>query len=284
MAEQTIAQWLHASTEKLRASSDSARLDAEVLCAAILQKDRSYLYAWPECALTAAQLAQLDQYVVRREIGEPIAYILGEKEFWSLPFYTNEATLIPRPDTEIVVQTLLEFMDAESMISGQCRVLDLGTGTGAIGIAIAHEKPCCHVTALDVSAQAVALAERNVERLQVTNITLLQSDWFSNVHGRFHYIVSNPPYIDDKDPHLMRGDVRFEPHSALIAKDGGLDDIRKIIMRARNYLEPGGYIFIEHGWQQARAVQKILSDAGYSAVATRQDYGHNDRVSYGRWP
>ncbi|HBX0054311.1 TPA: peptide chain release factor N(5)-glutamine methyltransferase, partial [Klebsiella pneumoniae] len=199
---------------------------------------------------------------------------------WSLPLFVSPATLIPRPDTECLVEQALARLP-----TAPCRILDLGTGTGAIALALASERPDCEVTAVDVMPDAVALALRNAEHLGIANVTISQSDWFSALDGqRFATIVSNPPYIDAADPHLAEGDVRFEPLTALVAGDQGLADLAHIIREGRQYLQPGGWMLLEHGWTQGEAVRALFREAGYLDVATCRDYGDNERLTLGRLP
>lgn len=214
----------------------------------------------------------------RREQGEPIAYLVGEREFWSLPLSVSSATLIPRPDTECLVEQALARLP-----SMPCRILDLGTGTGAIALALASERRDCAVIAVDINADAVALARHNAKKLAIDNVCFLQGSWFEPVSGRFALIASNPPYIDANDPHLNEGDVRYEPHSVLVAAAEGMADLAAIVSQAPGYLEPGGWLMLEHGWQQANAVQERLKNSGFSAVMTCKDYGNNDRVTLGQW-
>lgn len=258
------------------ATSDSARLDVEVLSAWVLNKDRAYLFTWPERLLSSEQETQLSDLLARRLNGEPIAYIVGEKEFWSLPFYTNASTLIPRPDTEVLVEHVLARLPEPPQ-----NILDLGTGTGAIAIAIAHERPDCQVDAVDRVIEAVGLTKKNCLRNQVKNVSAFQSDWFSKIEKRYDVIISNPPYIDASDEHLNQGDVAFEPRSALVADDEGLADIHHIVHGAKAHLSVGGVVVIEHGYQQKEGVQSIFRAAGYSNVVTEKDYGGNDRVTFG---
>lgn len=262
---------------KLACVSESANIDADLLMLKVIQKDRAFLFARPEFQLDDHAYGHFSQLLDRRLAGEPIAHIIEEKEFWSLPLKVNKHTLIPRPDTEVLVEKVLEFLPTES-----CRVLDLGTGSGAIALAIAKERDDCELTAVDVVAEAVELAKENATRLQITNISVFQSNWFSSVEGMFRCIVSNPPYINSSDEHLNMGDVRFEPRTALIAENEGYSDIELIVEQAKKYLMPEGGLFIEHGWQQGENVRDIFSQAGFLAVATYQDYGGNDRVTFGR--
>ncbi|ANG93117.1 peptide chain release factor N(5)-glutamine methyltransferase [Enterobacteriaceae bacterium 155047] len=269
--------WLRMAVAAL-AESESPKRDAEILLEHVTGKARSFILAFGETALSAAQETQLTELLARRKRGEPVAHLTGEREFWSLPLYVSAATLIPRPDTECLVEQALARLPA-----GPCRILDLGTGTGAIALALASERPDCQVTALDVMPDAVALAKRNVERLGLHNVQVLQSSWFTGVAGQsFGMIVSNPPYIDEHDPHLNEGDVRFEPLTALVAADEGLADIEHIITTARQHLVPGGWLLIEHGWTQGQAVRERFLQAGYADTETCRDYGGNDRLTLGR--
>lgn len=269
--------WLRMAVAAL-AESESPKRDAEILLEHVTGKARSFILAFGETALSAAQETQFTELLARRKRGEPVAHLTGEREFWSLPLYVSAATLIPRPDTECLVEQALARLPA-----GPCRILDLGTGTGAIALALASERPDCQVTALDVMPDAVALAKRNVERLGLHNVQVLQSSWFTGVAGQsFGMIVSNPPYIDEHDPHLIQGDVRFEPLTALVAADEGLADIEHIITTARQHLVPGGWLLIEHGWTQGQAVRERFLQAGYADTETCGDYGGNDRLTLGR--
>ncbi|WP_145506871.1 peptide chain release factor N(5)-glutamine methyltransferase [Yersinia alsatica] len=270
-------QWLSLAAARFN-QSDSPKRDAEILLSFVTGRARTYLLAFGETVLTAEQLALLESLAARREQGEPIAYLVGEREFWSLPLSVSSATLIPRPDTECLVEQALAHLPATP-----CRILDLGTGTGAIALAIASERPDCSVVGGDIKADAVALARHNAEKLAINNVYFLQSSWFESVSGLFTLIVSNPPYIDANDPHLNQGDVRYEPHSALVAPAEGLADLAEIIRQSPAYLAAGGWLMLEHGWQQAEAVQKLLKNAGFSAVMTHKDYGNNDRVTLGQW-
>ncbi|PSU80899.1 peptide chain release factor N(5)-glutamine methyltransferase [Photobacterium phosphoreum] len=262
------------------AGSNSPQLDSAVLLCHVLDKPRSYLLTWPEKQLDEAQLATFSTLLARRIAGEPIAYIVGEREFWSLPLKVSPSTLIPRPDTERLVELALEKIPAQA-----CQVLDLGTGTGAIALAIASERADVAVTGIDLRLEAVALATENSHRLSITNSRFLAGSWYSPLEQQpqFAVIVSNPPYIDEADPHLIEGDVRFEPKSALVASDNGLADIRIISQDGRQYLLPGGWLLMEHGFEQGIAVRTILEQLGYAQVSTSQDYAGLDRVTMGCW-
>ena len=270
--------WLRQAASELSAS-ESPKRDAEILLEFVTGKARTYLLAFGETQLSAEQEAQLATLLARRKTGEPVAHLVGEREFWSLPLYVSPATLIPRPDTECLVEQALSRLPAQA-----CRILDLGTGTGAIALALASERPDCEVTAVDVMPDAVALAQRNVARLGFPNVTVLQSSWFSALDNRtFGMIVSNPPYIDEHDPHLTQGDVRFEPLTALVSANEGLADIVHIVTTSRQHLLPGGWLLVEHGWTQGDAVRDVFIAAGYRAVETCCDYGGNDRLTLGQW-
>ena len=273
----TVADLIRLSTE-LAEISDTARLDIEVLICHVLKKDRAFLFAWPEHQLTEQQLNDFQTAFECRKKGEPIAHITGEREFWSLPLQVNPSTLIPRPDTETLVETALQFP-----LPDDARILDLGTGTGAIALALASEKPNWKIIATDVQADAVALAERNRARLGFDNVEIMQSDWFAALGDQqFDLIVSNPPYIDPVDPHLQQGDVRFEPLSALIADNKGLADIDVITAGASKYLMVDGWLLVEHGFDQREIVEAIFFEQGFTLVDGRRDMNGKDRVAFGR--
>jgi release factor glutamine methyltransferase len=259
--------------------SPTPRLDAELLLAHALGKSRSYLHTWPERELDAPQLERYQAALARRQAGEPVAYILGQQGFWSLELEVASHTLIPRPDTELLVETVLALLPATP-----AALLDLGTGTGAIALALASERPAWRLTGVDRVAEAVALAERNRARLKLANASFVASHWFSALAGqRYQLIVSNPPYIAADDRHLAEGDVRFEPSSALVAGADGLDDIRLIIQQSPDYLQTAGWLLLEHGFDQAAAVRELLSARGFSAVESRRDLGGHERISLGRF-
>ncbi|HDU3832771.1 TPA: peptide chain release factor N(5)-glutamine methyltransferase [Klebsiella aerogenes] len=275
----TFRQWLTQAIARLGAS-DSPRRDAEILLGHVTGKARTWILAFDETVLTAEQLAELEALLARRVNGEPVAHLVGQREFWSLPLFVSPATLIPRPDTECLVEQALVRLPQTA-----CRILDLGTGTGAIALALASERADCKFTAVDFMPDAAALAARNAAHLALNNVTVLQSDWFSALKGqRFAMIVSNPPYIDETDPHLAEGDVRFEPRTALVAADQGLADLAHIIREGRQYLLPNAYMLLEHGWKQGEAVRALFNEAGYLDVETCRDYGDNERLTLGRWP
>lgn len=258
--------------------SPSPRLDAEWLLAHALGKPTSYLRTWPEREVAAAIAERYLAWLDRRRQGEPVAYILGFQGFWSLELEVAPQTLIPRPETELLVEVALSLRSDEAGSA-----LDLGTGTGAIALALAHERPSWQVVGVDRIEAAVALAERNRQRLGLGNARFMLSDWFSALAGeRFTMMLSNPPYIAEDDPHLRRGDVRFEPLSALVAGADGLDDLRTIVTLAPRHLHPGGWLLLEHGYDQASAVRALLCDGGFEAVESRVDLAGHPRVSLGR--
>ncbi|MFQ2103119.1 peptide chain release factor N(5)-glutamine methyltransferase [Aeromonas rivipollensis] len=260
------------------AEGESPRADADALLCHLLACRRSYLMTWPERELDAAQQATLQAWLDRRLAGEPIAHLIGEREFWSLPLKVSPATLIPRPDTEVLVEQALARLPA-----GPCALLDLGTGTGAIALALKSERPDADVWAVDRMPDAAALARANSAALGLP-IEVRDGSWFEPLSDapRFAMIVSNPPYIDGADPHLEEGDVRFEPRSALVADEQGLADIRLIVAGAPAHLCPGGWLLLEHGWEQGAVVRQLLLQRGYCQVETVRDYGDNERVTLGR--
>ncbi|WP_122710351.1 peptide chain release factor N(5)-glutamine methyltransferase [Pseudomonas viridiflava] len=261
--------------------SPTARLDAELLLAAALGKPRSFLHTWPERIVSTEAALAFAGYLQRRRAGEPVAYILGQQGFWKLDLEVAPHTLIPRPETEMLVEAALELVPAFA----PAEVLDLGTGTGAIGLALANDRQQWKITAVDRVLEAVELAERNRQRLQLDNAEVLNSHWFSALEGRqFDLIISNPPYIAETDPHLSMGDVRFEPGSALTSGPDGLDDLRTIISEAPAHLTPGGLLLLEHGYDQGPAVRELLIRHGFERIQTRRDLGEHERITFGCVP
>ncbi len=276
----TIAQWLSDAEQQLIAAGvdDSADFDARLLLQGSLDCSASYLVAWPEKPLPEAVLEQLQHWLARRCDGEPIAYILGQQPFWTLDLKVSPATLIPRPDTEVLVEKVLALFDNNTPLT----VLDLGTGTGAIALSIQTERPSWRVFMSDVSADALAVATQNAaaHRLPVRGF---QGDWLQAVAPRsLNLILSNPPYIPEDDPHLAS--LVFEPLSALVAADAGLSDIERLLDGATRCLKPGGGLFIEHGYDQRQAVIGLFERYGFEAVCCEKDYGGNDRFTFGYWP
>ncbi len=269
--------------QRLQGVSDTPRLDVEVLLTHVLACSRTHLYAWPEQMLSDRQQQDFAAAMARREAGEPVAHITGVREFWSLPLAVDASTLIPRPDTERLVEAVLEIAagDAPDQVR---HLLDLGTGTGAIALALASEKPRWQVLALDNRPEAVALAQRNARRLSLDQVVVTSSHWFSAVAGRrFDIIVSNPPYIDPADAYLQQGDLRFEPRSALVADDGGLADLKTIIAQAPAHLHDQGWLLLEHGCDQGPAVRDLCAAAGFVGVATLRDLAGLERVTRARY-
>lgn len=269
--------------ELLRSGSDlptdSARRDTEILLCHCLGKSRAWLYTWPEKGVARDCARDFEKLLAQRREGVPVAYLTGEREFWSLQLAVSDATLIPRPETEILVSWVLELA-----LPNAASVLDLGTGSGAIALALASERPHWHVTALDVSQEALQVARGNAVRTRLTSVHFVQSDWYQAVTGqRFNALLANPPYIDGDDPHLALGDVRFEPRSALVSSDSGLEDLGRLVTGAPDQLLDGGWLLLEHGFEQANAVRVMLHDAGFSQVSTRRDMSGQQRITGGRW-
>lgn len=257
-----------------------SRLEAQILLCHIMQQPRAYLAAHDRDLLPPEQAAAFNALLQRRLGGEPIAYILGKREFYSLDFKVTPAVLIPRPETELLVELALERLPADR----SALILDLGTGSGAVAVTLALHRPHAEVTAVDRSAAALEVARENMQRLGAGNLKLFQSDWYSALVGQnFDLIVSNPPYIAAADPHLAQGDVRFEPPAALASGADGLDDIRTIIHGATAHLKPGGWLLFEHGYDQAAVCRELLGQAGFEQVASAADLAGIERVSYGLW-
>jgi len=296
---QRYQQWQEAAIDYLQPyqAQDpyaNPKADVRLLLQFVTGCDRATLLAFPERLLDEKQISTLSQLLARRAKGEPMAYILGEQAFWSLNLQVSERTLIPRPDTEVLVEQALAAAK-QRLISphfdGELAILDLGTGTGAIALALAAElTPLTEqrgvgltVLGVDVIVEAVALAAGNAERNRVKNTHFIQSHWFEEIgHRHFDLIVANPPYIDAQDEHLRRGDVRFEPLSALVAGQQGYEDLRKIIRQAPQYLKTNGWLLLEHGWQQGEKVRSFFASDLWQAVASVRDYGDNERVTFGR--
>lgn len=262
-----------------RLPGDEARLEAELLLAHALERPRSWFYAHSGDVLDGSQARAFDALLRRREGGEPVAQITGHRGFWSLELAVSADTLIPRPETELLVELALERLPPAEM--GQ--VLDLGTGTGAIALAIASERPLVDVSAVDVSDAALAVARANADEAGLP-LRLLQGSWFEPVAGDvYRMIVSNPPYIAENDPHLGQGDLRFEPRSALASGADGLDAIRLIVAGAPTHLLPGGWLLVEHGNEQGAAVRGLFQTEGFAQVATARDLERRERVTRGQW-
>jgi len=265
----------------LLVESDSAALDSEVLLVHALQKDRSYFRAWPEKILSNEELSAFNLLVEKRITGTPVSYLREEREFWSRSFKTSPDVLIPRPDTELLIDIVLHKFTTKQAL----KILDLGTGSGAIAITLALELDSAQVTAVDFSQEALSIARHNASQHTVSNIQFIHSDWFNNVPSEtFDLVVSNPPYIDCDDPHLQEGDVRFEPHSALVAEHNGFSDIEHITQNAMTFLKPRGILLFEHGYQQGKQVQILLESSGFKATEQFQDLQGHTRATLGVKP
>ncbi|MCW8854391.1 MAG: peptide chain release factor N(5)-glutamine methyltransferase [Gammaproteobacteria bacterium] len=276
-----ISELLSEATGLLESSSDSARLDAEILLCHLLQKDRAYLITWPDKELDSQTAESFQQLVQRRQTGEPVAYIIGQKEFWSLNLNVNPHTLIPRPETELLVEYILQHYPADRDI----KLADLGTGSGAIALALASERSQWQIIATDQSNEAIKTAEHNAAQLKLNNIEFRQGSWFQPLADEaFDIIVSNPPYVAEHDEHLTQGDVRFEPQSALASGADGLNDIRLIADQARQHLHADGLLIIEHGYDQKDKIFDIFNSLGYKKILQLADIAKKPRVTLGYSP
>ena len=262
-----------------RLPGPEARHEAEHLLLHVLGRDRAWLFAHGDAGLTDAEAAALEALLERRVAGEPVAYLTGRRGFWTLDLQVSPATLIPRPETERLVELALERLPAD----GPVRIADLGTGSGASALALASERPQARVVATDASADALAVARANALANDLAHVDFRLGHWWTPLTGeRFHLVASNPPYIADGDAHLARGDLRFEPATALASGTDGLDAIREIIGAAPGFLLPGGWLLLEHGWDQGAAIRALMAEAGFVDVATEADLEARDRVTLGR--
>ena len=276
MQNWAIKPVLQFAASELQEVSDTPLSEARALLSHILHKPQSWLLAWPEYTLRAQDAEIFLSLVARRQSAEPLAYITGKKEFWSLELAVNRHTLIPRADTECLVEAVLDSVNDLNATS----MLDLGTGTGAIALAVASELPDLHITATDISRDALKIAQSNATANTITNVQFLYSDWFSALPGKtYSVITSNPPYIARGDHHLTDLGLQYEPQSALVSGSDGLDDIRRIIPDSHSHLEPGGRVLLEHGYDQGPAVRTLFQQHGFVEVITRQDYAGNERVT-----
>lgn len=276
----TIANLLRRSSD-LELVTESAVLEIELLLSHVIKKDRIWLKTWPEFQLSDEQMVFFNQLFDRRLQGEPLAFILGFKGFWTLDYAVNSHTLIPRPETELLVEMALRLE-----LDDNSKVIDLGTGTGAIALALASERPNWQIDATDSIHQALELAEFNRNTFGLTNVNIFHSDWFDSVSrhdsaSSYHLILSNPPYVEQNDPHLQQGDVRFEPSSALVAGLDGLDALRIIIEQAPMHLSPNGWLLVEHGYDQGNSVRRLFDVAGFKQIKTHADLNLQDRVTAG---
>lgn len=278
----TIEQLLQQAHTKLSLVAElapTAKLDSEILLCHVLEVSTSYLYTWPEKSPSDSSITQFEGLLAQRLTGNPVAYILGKQAFWTFELEVAPSTLIPRSDTEVLVEVGLELIESVS----KPKILDLGTGTGAVALALAYERRDAQVEAVDLIEEAVQLAQRNNAKLGL-DVIIKQSSWFQQVETtNFDLIVSNPPYIDPTDHHLQQGDLRFEPITALSAANEGYADIDVIADQARQHLKPNGWLAFEHGFEQAEKACAILQKYGYQNITTRKDYGGNDRVTFGRY-
>jgi release factor glutamine methyltransferase len=278
----TVANALERKSD-LDLVSDSAALDIELLLSHVLEKDRSWLKTWPDFQLNEEQKQCFHDLFDRRVKGEPVAFILGFKGFWTLDLAVNSHILIPRPETELLIDIALNLDLPEDS-----KVVDLGTGSGAIALALASERSSWKILATDSECEALKLAEFNRDALHLPNVEVCYSDWYTlfadcELLPSYELIVSNPPYIEKNDPHLQQGDVRFEPRSALIAGTDGLDALRVIIEQAPLYLSTDGWLVVEHGYNQGKLVQKLFDLAGFKQITTYIDLNKQDRVTSGCW-
>ncbi len=277
--QQALEQARQALSACDESGSESANIDAQVLLCYVLQCNSAHLMTWPEKSLDEKQNAQYLHLIEQRKQGLPVAHLTGQREFWSLNFSVDNSTLIPRPETETLVEFILEKFGDRKIL----KLLDLGTGTGAIAITIAHEKPDWKIFASDVSEQALKLAEKNSEQLHTGNTRFILSDWFSNISEQdFDIIVSNPPYIAKHDPHLQSGDVRFEPKRALTAGETGMDDIEHLCAQAKNHLQKNGWLIVEHGYNQAQPVADCFAENAYAKIEQRKDLSGHTRMTAGK--
>lgn len=277
----TLSNALKRAYQQLETQSDSAKFDAELLLAKVLDKDRSYLYTWPENILSIEQQQTFEELIQARIQGQAVAYLVGEQAFWTLNLKVTSDTLIPRPETELLIETALEYYSTEASLS----ILDLGTGSGAIALALASEFPHSQVLAVDISPAALKVAQHNAYAHQLDNVQFLHSSWFSQIPAQqFDLIISNPPYIESDDPHLQQGDLRYEPQIALASGIDGYDAIQEIIQNSSAYLKPQAYLMLEHGYQQAARTQHYLSQANFEAIQSRQDLAKYERITIGRLP
>ena len=260
---------------------DEARLEAELLLAHVLNRPRTHLHAWPERVIEAEEAEHYRMLVGRRTRGEPLAYLTGWREFWSLRLRVTPAVLIPRPETELLVELALSYLPPDR----PARVADLGTGSGAVAAAIASERPACHITAVEADPDALAVAEDNFRRLELANVNTVRAEWCEALpSASYDLMVSNPPYVAESDPHLNQGDLRYEPRQALVAGPQGLDAIRHISQQAVRPLKPQGKLLLEHGYDQGAAVRGLLCSAGFGDVITRSDLAGHERVTLGSRP
>ncbi|HET6565475.1 MAG TPA: peptide chain release factor N(5)-glutamine methyltransferase [Xanthomonadales bacterium] len=273
----TIRTLLNCAQGKL-APDSLARLESEILLCHALEVSRSFLFANPDQEVPLKRRSDFMALVRRRSQGEPIAYLVGKRAFWTLELKVTPDVLIPRPETELLVELALEKIPADKT----WRIADLGTGSGAIALAIASERPNCEIYASDLSEAALQVARENARNLGLDSVSFQLGSWLDPLPGNFQLIASNPPYVAADDPHLQRGDCRFEPRLALSPEGDGLDAIREICAAAITRLNPGGWLLVEHGYEQAKAAREQFRSAGFEAVTTRQDMAGLDRLTMGQ--
>lgn len=283
----SIREILNRAADLLSMVSDVPKLEAEILLAFVMKRPRSYLHTWPELKLADCVVTCFEGAIRRRAAGEPVAYLTGTKEFWTMDLTVNSATLIPRPETELLVELILK-LDFQEQINHQTnfvpKVADMGTGTGAISLALAKERPDFLIFATDINEQALITAKENAERHGVNNISFCQGSWCSALpETDFDVIVSNPPYIAETEWPLYANGLQYEPYSALVSGKDGMDAIRELTKTAKRYLRDGGYLLMEHGMQQAAVVQNLLSNEGYSEIITHKDLAGHDRATLCRF-
>ncbi|MGI9290047.1 MAG: peptide chain release factor N(5)-glutamine methyltransferase [Gammaproteobacteria bacterium] len=275
----SIKSLLTSCTEKLSGNSQSARLDTEVLLMRVLDKDRAFLFANPEHELSQTELEELDALINERCRGVPVAHLTGKREFWTLELAVTSDVLVPRPETELLVEEALRHIPGKA----DCRVVDLGCGSGAIALALASERPLAEITATDRSKSALEIARRNAATLELEEIRFVESDWLAELRQeRFNIIVSNPPYVATSNPELAGPELKYEPEEALYSGKDGLDDIRTIISSAPEHLYEKGWLLLEHGFDQAEAIHALMHEAGFTKIECYKDLAGHDRVSVGQ--
>lgn len=277
----TLSDHLRRWSSELQEFSGSARLDAEVILKHVAKLSDTQIISLSGQALESSIISAVDLLIEARRRGKPIAYIVAQQEFYSLELKVNEHVLIPRPETELLVEIALKHIARTDVQT----LLDLGTGSGAIALAIAHHASMVSITALEKDPAALQIARQNAQQLGIDSISFAQSDWYSslkNSQQRFDLIVANPPYIAPQDPHLVQGDLRFEPTQALVASDHGLADLQHIIKHARSYLHTDAWLIVEHGYDQGNAVRRFFDTAGFREISTQKDLAGHDRISFGK--